>query len=67
MQKTKDTDNSIGYNSCSCGEYIYSINKRRIRVAVGNYVTYYPATEELEIKCRRCNEVTVIKVKKCMA
>lgn len=65
MQKAKNTD-EIGFNSCSCGQYLYSINEKRIKVAKSNYVSYYRATGELKIECCRCNKITVLKVQECM-
>lgn len=65
MQKTKDTDN-IGHNFCCCGNFLYSINDRRIKIAKGNYVTYFQKSVELEIRCCKCNSIIKLKVQECM-
>lgn len=65
MQKAKNTD-EIGFVSCSCGQYLYSINEKRIKAAKGNYVSYHRAAKELKIECCRCRKIIALKVEECM-
>lgn len=65
MQKAKNTV-EIGYNNCSCGQYLYSINERRIKIVKGNYVSYHLAEKELKIECCKCRKITALKVEECM-
>jgi len=61
MSKAKNSDKEIGHNYCSCGEYLYSETKERIRVARGRKVTVYLKKRELEITCPHCNEIIKVK------
>lgn len=65
MQKTKNTDD-LGYEFCSCGQFLFSSTKKRIKIAKGVYTTYFQVTEELELKCPKCDKIIKLKVKACM-
>lgn len=64
MPKSEDT--SLGRNYCKCSNYLYSETTKRIKVAKGNQTTYFFKSQELEIRCSKCNEIIIIKTDKCM-
>ena len=63
MSKTKNSvEIDIGHNFCECGNYLYSITEKRIKIARGNKITFSRNKFEIEIICSHCNKETKIKL-----